>query len=32
VGEYADLSVQRRDDGVVVVTLDNPAKAERDVG
>jgi enoyl-CoA hydratase/carnithine racemase len=26
VGEYADLSVQRRDDGVVVVTLDNPAK------
>jgi enoyl-CoA hydratase/carnithine racemase len=26
VGEYADLSVQRRDDGVVLVTLDNPAK------
>ncbi len=26
MGEYADLSVQRRDDGVVVVTLDNPAK------
>jgi enoyl-CoA hydratase/carnithine racemase len=26
VGEYADLSVERRDDGVVVVTLDNPAK------
>jgi len=26
VGEYADLSVQRRGDGVVVVTLDNPAK------
>jgi enoyl-CoA hydratase len=26
VSEYADLSVQRRDDGVVVVTLDNPAK------
>jgi enoyl-CoA hydratase/carnithine racemase len=26
VGEYADLSVERRDDGVVVVTLDNPGK------
>jgi enoyl-CoA hydratase/carnithine racemase len=26
VGDYPDLSVQRRDDGVVVVTLDNPAK------
>jgi enoyl-CoA hydratase/carnithine racemase len=26
VGGYPDLSVQRRDDGVVVVTLDNPAK------
>jgi enoyl-CoA hydratase/carnithine racemase len=26
VGEYADLTVERRDDGVVLVTLDNPAK------
>jgi len=26
VTDYADLSVQRRDDGVVIVTLDNPAK------
>jgi enoyl-CoA hydratase/carnithine racemase len=26
VGEYADLTVERRDDGVVLVTLDNPVK------